>query len=97
MKPTKEMFGESMGDVYSVFKKLEDDSDFVEFYRIYWDVCYDEVIKEMGVHPGHNRSIAVGKTFERVWSNLGFMLSEFGSKNMRVTKARELWWFLEFD
>lgn len=90
MEITKESFGKKLGDLIDLFNKLETEEDFKQFYKTYYQIIEETVCKEKNLDWGDRRPI--GETYERLWSNLLYLLSE-GNK-MRADYAHKIWWFL---
>jgi len=93
MNITKESFGGTMGDVFDLFESLETEKDFKQFYKAYFEYVEEVIKKEKGTTAGDNRPI--GDTYERVCSNLFYLLSRVSEKSsMKPDFARKVWWFL---
>ncbi len=93
MRITKESFGRTIGDTMDLFESLETEQDYKDFYKVYFEIVEEVVIKEEGTKWGDTRPI--GKTYERVASNLSYLLCRASEvSSMRTDFARKVWWFL---
>lgn len=90
MEIKKEDFGKSMGDVFDIFNKLEEIDDFKKFYKVYWQICQDAIVKEDNLQIGDK--IPPGKVYKRVRDNLFYLLGDISE--MRANQAKLVWWFL---
>ena len=89
MKLTKDNF-KTMGECFDTFNKCETEEDLIEYYKAYWFVVEDAVCEEDKILPGSKRNF--GKVFDRVRSNLLYMLGDVSK--MRRDYAKKVWWFL---
>jgi len=89
-KINREAFGETMGDMFKLFNKLETEEDFKEFYKIYWELTEEAIIKKREITFGEKRPIA--ETYHVVRDNLCYLLGDVNK--MRADYARKVWWFL---